>query len=159
MVRFEVGDWDLDALHLISGWRCLETLHMTNIPIEDGQFLIEIGKRCENLQKLCLRRLPFGREYHYENSLFEMLKHCRNLRDFTLEQFSVDQVKLFALLANNVDLEKVWVISLRSEHSTANWIRSLENLLQRCEKLTTVICETSFKSEDDYNEVESAVNR
>lgn len=146
----------MDALCNISGWQNLETLHMTVVPCED-RFLIEIGKRCKNLQKLLLRYDWLPNTFYAKISLFEMLKYCGNLRDLTIESCAMDQDELFASLVKNAELERLKVNS--SVHSVALWISSLENLVRQCAKLTTIICRTKFKTEDDYNAARSAVER
>lgn len=149
----------MDALCLISGWQHLETLDIGHVPYEDSQFLIEIGKGCKNLQKVSLT--DTSEKGGNQVALFEMFKYCRNLRDLTLNWFDVDQAAMFALLAKNAKLERVEVFQFGfgSEQFAAPWISSLENMIHQCSKLTTIICQTFFKTDDDLDEAASAVER
>lgn len=156
------NDWDLDGLHLISGWQNLETLHVRNVACEDGQVLIEIGKRCKNLHKFSLLDVWFGTATNNKIALSGMLEYCRNLRDLTIKCSGVDQAELFASCAKNVELERIEVINDRTEQSVASlapWISSLENMIRQCSKLTTIICDAIFKSQRDCDMAVAAVER
>lgn len=125
---------------------------MNSVPCEDGRFLIEIVKRCKKLQKLSLERIC-------NTDLSGILKYCRNLRDFTIRECDIDQAKTFATLANNERLEKVQAINKETQYPAAPWISALKKIVRQCPKLTTIVCETGFGTEDDLNEAVSAVKR
>lgn len=132
---------------------------MTCVPPKDGQFLIEIGKRCKNLQELSIENNPSGEADCDEFALFEMLKYCCNLREFTISDVDIDQTEMFNSLAKNVNLESVEARDSKYEHSATLWISSLEKMIRQCEKLTTIICHLKFKTRDDCMEAVSAVKR
>lgn len=132
---------------------------MTCIPCADGRFLIEIGKGCKNLHKLTLCDAGSRMASSNRAALFDMLENLGNLRDLTLEYYDIDQAELFALLAKNVRLERVVVCRFDPEHSAPIWISFLENMIRRCEKLTTVKCNARFETEDDCDAAVTAVQR
>lgn len=143
-------NWSLDELRLISRWKYLETLRLLDIPIEDGEFLIDIGKRCENLQNLKLINLGtrFGRPMSnccYEEGLLEMLTNCHNLRNFTIETTILKVIStMLSLLANNVLLSR---LHIKSQYGSSDvllhsgLVSSIEELLRQCSKLTTFVGE------------------
>ncbi|XP_046619916.1 uncharacterized protein LOC124305018 isoform X1 [Neodiprion virginianus] len=142
--------WDLNALHLISGWTNLRTLRLSSVPIEDGIFLTEIGRACKHLEILDLYDLGPGDVCCYIDELCQMIADLKNLREFRIHQDNIGEVsRIFVSLANNVQLRKVDVISDGENTTTNNLIPSIEHLLQTCSKLTTFQCIIDEISEAD----------
>ncbi|XP_046747225.1 uncharacterized protein LOC124411814 [Diprion similis] len=142
--------WDLDAMHLISGWTNLRTLRLSSIPIEDGIFLTEIGRTCKYLEILELYDLGPGDVCCYIDELCQMLSDLKTLREFRIHQDNIGEVsQVFVSLANNVQLRKVYMISDGEMNTTNNLISSVEHLLCSCSKLTTFQCIIDEISEAD----------
>ncbi|XP_046750545.1 uncharacterized protein LOC124413810 [Diprion similis] len=127
--------WDLTALYLISGWKYLTTLHLANLPIRSGKFLIEIGKQCKNLEKLKLENLGHRGACCYKNELHQMLPHCLNLKDFSIQQDNLGQAStIFTMFEKNSKLKRVCIKSLGTgNYTTRDLVLPIKNLVQSCE--------------------------
>lgn len=127
----------MTALQLISGWKNLTTLYLANLPIRSGQFLVEIGKQCVNLEKLRLEHLGAHSACCYKNALLQMLPHCHNLKDFSIEQANIGQVShVIHTLTDNTKLRRVRVKSSGIGNDVAsNLIPSIVRLI----RVTTLI--------------------
>lgn len=141
-------NWDLEELHLIQNWKYLQTLRLIDIPIEDGEFMIEIGKQCKNLQNLELTRLGPRNKCCYEEELLQMLTNCRNLRAFLIEAVWLNKtVEVLSLLTNNEHLSRVHLKTTTGARSMSQYqyqlslTSSIEKLLHQCPKLTTFLGE------------------
>lgn len=154
--------WDLDALPLIAGWKNLRSLHLKHIPITDGQFLIEIGKQCQYLEKVSLQRLGPGESCCYLDELFIMLPNCRNLKDFTIDQGGLGDVsEMFRSLANNREIESVTVSTKERDNRSRNLklASPVEQLLHDCPKLTQFCFNDRAMSPWDMGKIRSAMLR
>lgn len=154
--------WDLAALYSIAGWKNLTTLRLQHIPIQDGKFLIEIGKQCKNLENLELFDLGSTDDAPcFEKELLQMLIHCNNLTDFTLLQPNISRLtEIFFSLVNNPQLRRVDVTSYHKGNIAKTNLRlSIEQLLHRCPKLTTFICTIDGISRAASDELTSTLRR
>ncbi|XP_015511492.1 uncharacterized protein LOC107218206 [Neodiprion lecontei] len=132
------SQWDLDALVLISRWKKLTTLRLGCIPVQNGKFLVEIGKCCPHLENVVINNLGFSNPCNYTRDLLEMITHCRNLKDFSMDQCAIIEVsELLTCLSFNLQLESVRVRNHDGRPCPENLMESMEHLIQTCTKLTT----------------------
>ncbi|XP_046490319.1 uncharacterized protein [Neodiprion pinetum] len=130
----QLETWDFDALLHISQWRNLTALRLAFVPVHDGQFLIDVGKHCVNLETLVLVHLgTTGHSRTYMSDLAEMLRHCRNMREFFFED---DQVfgahEVLMALTNNLKLERIEMEFYERGEDYARMMASMYHLLRTC---------------------------
>lgn len=124
-------------------------MRLINIPIDDGEFLVEIGKQCKNLENLHLRRLGSYGRCGYEKELLQMLTSCQNLRTFSIEStYLTKTVEVVESLTNNKHLTSVRMnvtVEIQSSIENRSYQQSLtstmKTFLWRCPKLTTFVGE------------------
>ncbi|XP_046750702.1 uncharacterized protein LOC124413935 isoform X2 [Diprion similis] len=151
------GTWDLAALRIIAGWRNLTSLFLVKIPIKDGQFLVEIGSQCKNLEKLRLVSLGPQSNCCYAKELMQMLIFCHNLKDFSIEQSNLCQIpRIFDTLAKNLKLRRVCLKSLGKSRNLPNLIPSIEGLIRSC-KLLLFVCEYKGLADHACDELKSTL--
>ncbi|XP_063286251.1 F-box/LRR-repeat protein 18 [Pelobates fuscus] len=105
-----VGDAELAAVSQVV---FLQSLTLAQLPgILLGSSLVSIGMKCQQLRSLSLANLGMMGKVVYISSLCEMLKHCRHLRDFRLEQpyFSANS-QFFQALRHCSSLQRVCIVS------------------------------------------------
>lgn len=153
--------WDLSALPKIAGWSNLKSLSLSSVPIEDGYFLIEIGKQCRDLEILELFDLGPWASCCYIDDLLIMLSELKNLREFQLRQDNIGKVsKIFNSLSNNNSkLKTVSVISEGEVNSADDLIKSVERFLRNSKNLTTFECIIDELSESDTNDLISLLKK
>ncbi|XP_046434194.1 uncharacterized protein LOC124186484 [Neodiprion fabricii] len=152
--------WDLTALYLISGWTSLTTLHLVNLPIRSGKFLIEIGKQCKNLEKLKLENLGHRGACCYKNELYQMLAHCLNLKDFSIQQDNFGQTStIFTMFGKNRKLRRIYIKSLGTgNHTTGDLVLPIKSLVQSCE-LVLLIYEIQGITQATCDKLKSVLQR
>ncbi|XP_046483158.1 uncharacterized protein [Neodiprion pinetum] len=153
--------WDLDSLHLISGWRNLRALCLSSIPIKDGRFLVQIGRKCTHLEKLELYNMSTTNDCCYTTELSHMVMHLQNLREFTFHEINVGKVsKVFFWLGRNPELRKV---SVKSEEPPSDTLcvmtSSIEHLLYCCPKLAIFFCVFDGVHKEYSNELTHTLQR
>ncbi|XP_046619921.1 uncharacterized protein LOC124305020 isoform X2 [Neodiprion virginianus] len=153
--------WDLDSLHLISGWRNLRALCLSSIPIKDGRFLVQIGRKCTHLEKLELYNMSTTNDCCYTTELSHMVMHLQNLREFTFHETNVGKVsKVFFWLGRNPELRKV---SIKSEEPPSDTLcvmtSSIEHLLYCCPKLAIFFCVFDGVHKEYSNELTHTLQR
>lgn len=130
--------WDFEGLRLISGWKNLETLILSSVPLGDGSFLVDIGKQCQNLKHIDLSDRTYPPVSNdCEEQFLEMFKHCKNLRNVSIHDYILSKpTRMFTLLRNNPFIETIELCFIEHEDTPANLTLSIEQLLDRCSQLT-----------------------
>ncbi|XP_053551182.1 F-box/LRR-repeat protein 18 [Bombina bombina] len=105
-----VGDSEVLAI----GQLCsLKSLTLAQLPaIHKGSGLVSIGVKCQQLRSLSLANLGTTGAVQYTTSLYEMLRHCRQLRDLRLEQpyFSANG-QFFQALSHCSSIQRLCIVS------------------------------------------------
>ncbi|XP_012264945.2 uncharacterized protein LOC105691196 isoform X1 [Athalia rosae] len=155
----EDQSWDLSALHLIKKWESLTTLCLANLPIRSGQFLVEIGKQCTNLELLRLENLGARGVCCYRTELQQMLTNCQNLKDFAMRQDNLGQVSpLFAKLSENPKLRRVCVSSLGKGNIIGDLVLAVGNLMSSA-NLILFVCEIEGMTQAACTRLKSNLQR
>ncbi|KAM9454938.1 F-box/LRR-repeat protein 18 [Clarias gariepinus] len=125
---FQVGDAQLAALGKL---RFLRRLTLAHLPgVLKGTGLVQLALGCKDLQALSLANLGSLKTVNYTAALQEALKHCKQLRQFRLEQpyFSANS-SFFEALAHCRLLQRLCLVSRHGtfQHAAA------DGFMQQCE--------------------------
>ncbi|CAI9742058.1 F-box/LRR-repeat LRR-repeat 18 [Octopus vulgaris] len=104
----------------IGHWRNLRYLQLTGIPeIRLGTSLVSICKHCIHLERLHLAQLGLPGHITYHSNLCKALTHCKQLKDFRIEQPNMKlNETFFRSLWSCPELERVCVASNRSTYDS-----------------------------------------
>ncbi|XP_033908402.2 F-box/LRR-repeat protein 18 isoform X1 [Acipenser ruthenus] len=106
----QVGDEDMAAVGRLG---LLQRLTLAQLPgIVNGAGLVQVGMKCQELQVLSLANLGMLKKVTYMPSLIETLKHCKQLKDFRLEQPYISaNSQFFQALSHCPSLQRLCIIS------------------------------------------------
>ncbi|XP_030067872.1 F-box/LRR-repeat protein 18 isoform X2 [Microcaecilia unicolor] len=106
----QVGDAELAAIGQLAFIRSLTLAQLPGVMTGSG--LISIGLKCQQLQMLSLANLGMMGKVVYMSALCEMLKHCKQLKDFRLEQpYFTANGQFFQALSQCCSLQRLCIIS------------------------------------------------
>ncbi|XP_026981492.1 F-box/LRR-repeat protein 18 isoform X1 [Sagmatias obliquidens] len=105
-----VGDSEVAAIGQLAFLRHLTLAQLPSILTGSG--LVSIGVQCQQLQSLSLAHLGTMGKVAYTSALADMLKHCKRLKDFRLEQpyFSAN-AQFFQALSQCSALQRLCLVS------------------------------------------------
>ncbi|XP_071765467.1 F-box/LRR-repeat protein 18 [Centroberyx gerrardi] len=145
-----VGDTHLAALEALSR---LRRLTLAGLPgVLKGTGLLQLAKRCQDLQVLSLANLGSLKTMNYTSALLDTLKHCTQLQELRLEQpYLSANASFFEALSCCSRLQRICLISRSGTFDPF----ATETFMERCRSVvmchmfmggTLVACRTLQKT-------------
>uniref|UniRef100_A0A0L8HFG1 F-box/LRR-repeat protein 18 LRR domain-containing protein n=3 Tax=Octopus bimaculoides TaxID=37653 RepID=A0A0L8HFG1_OCTBM len=130
----------------IGHWKNLRYLQLTGIPeIRLGTSLVSICKHCIHLERLHLAQLGLPGHITYHSNLCKALTHCKQLKDFRIEQPNMKlNETFFRSLWSCPELERVCVASNRSTYDSV----LIDQLLSMASKMIVLMLFSGMSQEN-----------